>query len=154
MKLFAISAACIVLCLATGFIASRFQLDALANWYPQLNKSPLTPPNWAFPLAWSVLYVCMGLSIALVVVSGTPDAGYFIKLFTAQLFFNFIWSFAFFYYQNPLAGLVVIAILLVLIALYTMQAFALHRVSALLFIPYVLWVGFASYLNLYIVLRN
>ena len=154
MKSFAVLAACVLLCFATGFIASRFQLESLAVWYPQINKSPLTPPNWAFPLAWSALYLCMGISIGLIINSGGADTAFFIKLFAVQLFFNFIWSFAFFYWQSPLAGMAVIAILTVLIVLYAAMAYGPHRASALLFFPYIAWVGFAAYLNLYIVLRN
>lgn len=154
MKTLAILALAVLACFATGFIASRFQLEALASWYPHLHKSPLTPPNWVFPVAWSALYVCMGLSIGLIIASGGADKGFFIKLFAAQLFFNFIWSIAFFYWKSPLAGLVVIAVLAVLIVLYAATAYSSYRASALLFLPYIAWVAFAAYLNVYIVLRN
>ena len=154
MKTFFILAFAVLACFATGFIASRFQLEALASWYPQLHKSPLTPPNWVFPAAWSALYVCMGLSIGLIITSGGADKVFFIKLFAAQLFFNFIWSIAFFYWKSPLGGLAVIAVLAALIVLYAVTAYPAYRVSSLLFLPYIAWVVFAAYLNVYIVLRN
>lgn len=47
----------VVICFVVGFTASYFQKDAIANWYPYLNKPALTPPNIVFPIAWSIIYL-------------------------------------------------------------------------------------------------
>ena len=144
----------IFLCLLTGFAASQIQLDSLTQWYPGLQKSPLTPPNIAFPIAWTLLYCAMGLSIGLIAASGHPKAKFLILLFALQLVFNFLWSIAFFYRQSPLLGIIDIIILLVLIVWFAISAYPVNKISSLLFFPYIAWVAFASYLNLYILQHN
>lgn len=144
----------VALCLLTGFISTRFQAEAIASWYPSLNKPPLTPPNIAFPIAWTILYVLMGISIGL--VSGRADARRpaIIGLFVAQLLCNFLWSIAFFYFRSPLAGFIIIVLLEILLILYMVKVYPLDKTAALLFVPYILWVAFATYLNVYILLNN
>ena len=51
----------VLVCFLLGFIAGRIQSDAIENWYPLLDKPALTPPNIAFPIAWSVIYLCIGI---------------------------------------------------------------------------------------------
>ena len=144
----------ILVCFLVGFLGSRFQEDAIANWYPYLNKPDLTPPNIVFPIAWSILYLCMGLSIGWVLNTNSRKKKYLLKIFLLQLFLNFTWSISFFYFQSPLAGLVNIVLLEVVMIYYALSVYPVRRVSSLLFVPYVLWVSFASYLNFYILLYN
>ncbi len=142
-------------CLCIGFIASNFQADALQTWYPTLNKPSLTPPDMVFPIAWSILYVCMGLSIGLIVCRKNPNEMLFIKLFSVQIVLNFLWSISFFYLQNPLLGLINIILLDIVVAVYLLQAYKkANKFSFALFIPYLAWILFATYLNLYIYLNN
>ncbi len=148
------SATAVLFCFFVGFIGSQLQSEALVSWYPHLNKSSLTPPNIVFPVAWSFLYVCMGISIGLIVGSRNPEKSFFIKLFFLQLFLNLLWSVMFFYLQSPVLGFAVIMMLEVVILWYAAKAYLRHRVSSLLFFPYILWVAFAAYLNFYIVLNN
>lgn len=144
----------ILICFFVGFIGSCFQADAISNWYPYLNKPDLTPPNIVFPIAWSILYVLMGVSIGLIMNSNSRKKKYFVKIFLLQLFLNFTWSISFFYFQSPIAGLVNIVLLEIVIIYYALSVYPIRRLSALLFVPYVLWVSFASYLNFYILLYN
>ncbi|MBF0576197.1 TspO/MBR family protein [Dysgonomonas sp. GY617] len=144
----------ILICFFVGFIGSCFQADAISNWYPYLNKPDLTPPNVVFPVAWSVLYVLMGISIGLIMNSNSRKKKYFVKIFLLQLFLNFTWSISFFYFQSPIAGLVNIVLLEIVIIYYALSVYPIRRLSTLLFVPYVLWVSFASYLNFYILLYN
>lgn len=144
----------ILICFFVGFIGSSFQADAISNWYPYLNKPDLTPPNIVFPIAWSILYVLMGVSIGLIINSNSRKKKYFIKIFLLQLFLNFTWSISFFYFQSPIAGLVNIVLLEIVIIYYALSVYSIRRLSTVLFIPYVLWVSFASYLNFYILLYN
>lgn len=144
----------IVLCLLVGFVASQIQTSALSEWYPTLNKSPLTPPNYVFPIAWTILYVFMGLSIGLIICSKLPKERLFISLFTIQIVLNFLWSILFFYMKNPLLGFIDIILLDIVIVIYAVKTYSSVKISSILFIPYIIWVSFATYLNLYILLYN
>lgn len=144
----------VLVCFLVGLTASYFQEDAIKNWYPFLNKPEMTPPNFVFPIAWSILYLCMGISIGLVVLSDKKEKYSLITLFIVQLFLNFAWSILFFYFQNPLLGLIDILLLDMIVTIYVLKSYPLHRVSSLLFLPYVLWIYFATYLNGYILLNN
>lgn len=144
----------VVICFLVGWTASMFQASALHDWYPQLNKPGLTPPNLVFPLAWTILYICMGVSVGLVLNSHSPRKRGLVWLFAIQLFFNFTWSLFFFYLRSPLFALVNILILLALIIWYTCRSFKANIASSILFFPYILWACFATYLNAYIFWYN
>lgn len=144
----------VLLCFVVGFIASNFQADAIRNWYPYLNKPALTPPDIAFPVAWSIIYLCMGISAGLIILSANKEKNSLIILFGIQLFFNFAWSILFFYFRSPLLGLIDIVILDVLVIAYTVKSYPVKKASAWLFLPYLLWIFFATYLNGYILLHN
>ena len=142
------------LCLVVGFAASALQADSLQSWYPLLNKPSLTPPDAAFPVAWTILYILMGASIGLVWMR--KPAGYqaITGIFVVQLVANFLWSVVFFNQRSPGAGLAVIVTLLVLLLIYFALTWRALRASAYLFIPYILWVGFAAYMNYFIFRHN
>lgn len=144
----------VVVCFLVGLIASRFQTESIENWYPYLNKPSLTPPNIAFPIAWSILYLLMGISIGLVLNSNVAGKKEIISLFVIQLVLNFSWSISFFYLQNPLFGLVNIVILDVFVILYIVKTYRVLKSSSYLFMPYLLWILFATYLNAYIFFYN
>lgn len=142
-----------VLCLLMGFVSSRFQMDAIIHWYPTLHKSNLTPPNSVFPIAWSILYGCIGCSAGLL-RRENHHLSMLYALFFLQLITSFIWSIAFFYLQNPLLGMIDIIFLDGLVLLYIGLAWRAHKTSAILFIPYLIWLLFATYLNVIILIYN
>ena len=144
----------ILVCFLVGLSASYFQADAIKNWYPTLIKPVVTPPNIVFPIAWSIIYVCMGLSIGLLINSTIERRRFFIKAFVFQLFFNFTWSISFFYIQNPLIGFINILLLNIFVINYTLKSYQVNKTSSILFIPYVIWLLFATYLNGYILMYN
>lgn len=143
-----------LICFGVGFTASYFQSDAIQTWYPTLNKPSLTPPNIAFPIAWSIIYLCMGISIGLLWNIHTPRRKMILWLFALQLLFNFTWSIFFFYFESPLLGFVNILILDVFVIYYTIESYGVKKLSACLFLPYILWIIFATYLNGYILVYN
>lgn len=151
MKKFLVYSIPIVLCLAVGVIGSYIQTSALREWYPTLVKSPLTPPAVVFPIAWTLLYILMGLSISVMIDRGDMSL---VRLWLFQLIMNFLWSVAFFALRSPLAGLVTILVLDVLVFAYTIYAFGANRAAGWLFVPYMAWLLFATYLTGYIYLRN
>lgn len=144
----------VLICFGLGFLASIFQSDAIQNWYPYLNKPALTPPNWAFPVAWGIIYVLSGISAGLIWNSGHESRKYLLTIWGVQQFFNFTWSIVFFTLENPLMGFVNILLLDFLVLLYIVKTRPVNRISSLLFLPYLAWILFASYLNLYILVYN
>ena len=144
----------VLICFFVGLTASYFQADAINTWYPFLNKPDLTPPNIVFPIAWSIIYLCIGISIGFIILSESIRKKELIRLFSIQLFFNFAWSILFFYFQNPLLGFIDILILDICVTMYAFKSFSVRKVSAYLFIPYIIWIYFATYLNGYILLNN
>ena len=146
LKRTAVAALPVIAVSALGGLVTAPNIPA---WYAGLAKPPGTPPNWLFGPVWTALYVAMAVAIwrVLAVPEGTPGRGRAIVLFFVQLALNCAWSFAFFGARNPLLGLVVISALLVAIAA-TIAAFRpLDRLAALLLVPYLAWVLYASWLN-------
>lgn len=143
-----------LLCFCIGITASYFQSDSIQSWYPLLNKPSLTPPNIAFPIAWSIIYLCMGISFGLILNSQSKFKSYLSLLFGIQLFLNFMWSISFFYFQSPLLGLINIILLIIFVLYYGFKSYQVQKASAILFIPYILWLAFATYLNSYILAYN
>lgn len=144
----------VIICFLIGFTASYFQKDAIETWYPYLDKPDLTPPNIVFPIAWSIIYLCMGISIGLILISHTLKKKELTTLFIIQLFLNFAWSILFFYFQNPLLGLIDILLLDICVTVYTFKSYPVKKVSSILFLPYIIWIYFATYLNGYIFINN
>lgn len=143
-----------LICFGVGYSAQLFQAESINTWYPILNKSALTPPNYIFPIAWGIIYLCCGISIGLVWNRQTIlDTGLG-WLFFLQLVFNFAWSILFFYLQDPLSGLIDIALLDLTVLFYTLTCYRINRFASMLFVPYILWLTLATYLNLYIVINN
>ena len=110
----------VLACFAVGISASFFQASSIAEWYPTLTKPALTPPNIVFPIAWSVLYFCMGLSLWRLIVRRQHKG--IIRLWILQLIANFLWSILFFTLRNPLAGFIDIVLLNILVGLYIFAA--------------------------------
>ena len=126
------------------------------DWYKSLNQSPLTPPSWVFPIAWTFLY-------ALIVASGVVflsaraaaavrSAGFF--YYCAAWVLNISWSQIFFRFRRPGMSFVVILGMLAFIALNIRAFYPVSRLAAWLLVPYLAWVSFAAYLNGYIVFMN
>lgn len=145
---------CILICLLVGALGSYIQMDGLIHWYPNLRKSVLTPPGYVFPIVWTLLYICMGISIGLVLIKDPLEKANLAKVFVVQLFFNLTWSFSFFYLESPLLALVNILILLLFIIIYTVISYKAVRISSYLFMPYLVWVAFATYLTYYVYQYN
>lgn len=128
-----------------GGLASSNTADDI--WYQNLNKSPLNPPGFVFGIVWPFLYLLMSIS-----VYRTFDQTK--NLFFIQLFFNALWSWLFFAFQLPMIALLNIWLLIYLNIKVNIRMFIEDKLSSFLYIPYVLWLLFASYLNLFIVINN
>ncbi|MDD4796193.1 MAG: tryptophan-rich sensory protein [Eubacteriales bacterium] len=146
---------CIAIPLVVGGIAAFISKDSMSV-FETLNKPPLPPPGWLFPVAWTILYTLMGIASYLIVTSGAPQESIrkATKLYGVQLLFNFLWTLWFFNLGLYFFAFIWLVILLLLI-LATMIAFAhISKPAMYLMLPYLLWVTFAGYLNLGIALLN
>ncbi len=141
----------ILLAFAVGALGSYIQGDALKEWYPYLVKSPATPPAIVFPIAWSILYVLIGVSAGTMLAKGDMSV---LRLWLLQLLLNFLWSVCFFALRSPFMGLLVILALDVAVFAYIIYTAGRRSVAAWLFVPYMLWLIFATYLNGYIYINN
>jgi tryptophan-rich sensory protein len=141
----AVLAGCIVASFAPGVFGARFQPG---DWYAQLAKSPLTPPGWVFPIAWTALYITIGVALY-VMLNHTSGRERWIPLaaFVIQLVLNGAWSWLFFGCHAVTAALIEIGVLWISIVAMGL-AFARHsRFAGQLLVPYLAWVSFATYLN-------
>jgi tryptophan-rich sensory protein len=133
-----------------GLMGSLFTTaDSLGNWYADLNKPFFNPPNWIFGPVWTTLYIMMGISAFLVWQKDINSKAVRIVLacFIVQLFLNGIWTPLFFGLHSPLLGLIDIVLLLNAIIVTIFAFFQISRIAALLLVPYLAWVSFATVLN-------
>lgn len=142
----------IALVLAAALTGSYFRPGA---WYDRLRKPAWTPPNWLFPVAWSVLYLMIAFAGWLVWRTAEPGERMLpLGLWLLQLALNALWSPVFFGLHRPGLGLTVILALALAIAA-TIWSFAGVDVGAAwLLVPYLVWVGYAAMLNAWIWRRN
>ena len=122
------------------------------EWYQSLAKPAFNPPNWIFAPVWSLLYVLIAVVGARTWLSRRRSMA--MRLWYAQLVLNFAWSPIFFGLQDPAAALIVILGLLVAVVGFIAAAWREDRTAALLFLPYLAWVAFATALNGAIVALN
>lgn len=125
------------------------------RWFAALDLPAITPPGWVFGAVWPALYVCLGLSLAMVLhARGAKGRGFALLLFFVQLAANLAWSPLFFgAHQVTTALYLIIFILMVTVA--TAFAFSpIRKAAAWLLVPYMAWLAFAAILNFQIDQRN
>ena len=143
---------CILIPLAVGGLSAFLSRTGMQT-FASLDKPPLSPPGWLFPVAWTILYVLMGIASYLVLVSEHPDSNA-LTAYAIQLIFNFFWSLIFFNLGQYLLAFVWLVVLWILILATILLFRKSSKTAAHLMIPYLLWVTFAGYLNLGIYLLN
>lgn len=137
---------------ACGAAAATGAMFNPGEWYDRLSKPSWTPPNWVFPVTWTVLYICMAVSAARVAV--LPDSGQALALWSVQIAFNTLWTPVFFGLRRLRAAMVVMVGLWLSVAA-TAVAFAQHdTLAGVLFLPYLIWVTIAGALNYSVWQRN
>ena len=146
---------CVAIPLAVGGLAgllSRGGMEVFAS----LEKPPLSPPGWLFPVVWTVLYVLMGIASYLVFTSGADrkTVGSALRVYGVQLVVNFLWAIFFFNFGWYLFSFIWLLLLLLLILITFARFWKISIPAACLLIPYLIWVVFAGYLNLGVALLN
>lgn len=141
---------------AAGAIGSIFTFNAIPTWYANLEKTVITPPNWVFGPAWTTLYILMAIAAFLVWREGSKKEKVkeAMQLYWIQLGLNATWSILFFSAHLLLTAYVEVLFLLAVIIMTTVWYYRVNKVAAYLMIPYILWVSFASVLNLLTYLAN
>ncbi len=127
-------------------------LTAPGDWYAGLIKPSFNPPNWIFAPVWTALYALIAWAGWRTWQQDRGDGR--MRLWLAQLVLNFLWSPAFFGLQQVAVALVVILMMLATILLFITKSWNVDRLAAMAFLPYALWVGFASLLNAAILILN
>ena len=135
--------------LAVGSLAGYFTASSVNGWYTTLVKPSFNPPNWLFAPVWTSLYIMMGIALFLVWNRGAAEdvKRTAVTLFIVQLVLNFLWSFVFFYAQQPGWALVNIILMWIFIFLTILWFGKISSLSAWLLVPYICWVSFATVLN-------
>ncbi len=152
IKIYAIS---ILIALAVGGL-SALVTGKNMNLYETINQPPLAPPGILFPIVWTILYILMGISSARIFMSETSEGLKKVALqdYALNLFFNFAWSIFFFNFRVFVFSFIWIVILWGIIIKMIYDFYKIDKPAAFLQIPYLLWVTFAMYLNLGIIILN
>lgn len=144
--------ASIAIPLAVGGAAAFLSRDGIQA-FEALQKPTLTPPGWIFPIAWTILYILMGIASYLVIVSEKEHRAA-LTLYAVSLVFNFLWPILFFGFGLYLFAFIWLVVLWILILLTAAAFFRISEPAGYLMVPYLLWVTFAGYLNFMIYLLN
>lgn len=147
--------------LAVGGLSAFLTKDAMLV-FDSINKPPLAPPGIVFPIAWSILYVLMGISSYIIYnldINKLNTEQIVLRkqtliIYVVQLIFNFFWSIIFFKFSMYKFAFVWLLILWIVVFLYIKTSFKLNKISSYLMIPYLVWMTFAGYLNLMIFILN
>ncbi len=140
---------CIIIPLTVGSLSSLFVIDGVNEWYLTINKPFFNPPNQLFAPVWTILYILMGISLYLIIETPkNSEKQNAITLFIIQLALNFLWSLFFFYFHSPAMAAIEILLLLLVIILMLKSFKTLNTLAYKLQIPYLIWVSFATLLNL------
>ena len=121
--------------------------------YNNLQKPPLSPPGFIFGIVWSILYLLMGIAYGILVYKGKSDAKVS-KIYWTQLIVNLIWPILFFAFKLRLFSSIWIVILLILVINMIIKFYKKDKIIGYSQIPYLLWIMFATYLNIGVYILN
>lgn len=138
----------VAICFAVAGFGALFTASSVNDWYRTLQRPSWNPPSWVFGPVWTALYTTMAIAAWLVWRRrDAHKARGALTLFAVQLVLNAAWSPLFFGLQNPLAGLLVIVPLWCAIVATLVAFWKISSLAGILFVPYLLWVSFATVLN-------
>lgn len=137
----------ILVALATGGLSALLSRGGMEQ-YASLNLPPLSPPGIVFPIVWTILFILMGISAALIYCSEDLDRQAALRIYAAQLVVNFFWSIFFFGLQWRLFSFFWLLLLAALVIWMIVRFSRILPLAGWLQLPYLLWLVFAGYLNL------
>ena len=146
--------------LAVGMLSSFITKDAMMS-FNAMKKPPLAPPGILFPIAWTILYILMGISSYIIYVYDAKNdtsslnlKNKCLSIYAIQLFFNFFWSIIFFKFKLYIFAFAWLVILWILVFKLIKESKKVSKVASYLLIPYLAWMTFAAYLNIGIIILN
>ena len=155
MRFWKIAVLCILAVEVVGNASGLVTFASIKGWYAMVERPPGTPPNGTFGPVWGLLFGLMGFALALVISRGSgQDRKIALRWFLIQFLLNIAWTPAFFGWHRMDVALVIICLLIVAVALTVRHFAKIHRLAGWLLVPYLLWVGYASYLNAGFLLLN
>ncbi len=146
--------------LAVGMLSSFITKDAMMS-FNAMKKPPLAPPGILFPIAWTILYILMGISSYIIYVYDAKNdtsslnlKNKCLSLYAIQLIFNFFWSIIFFKFKLYIFAFAWLIILWILVFKLMWESKKISKVVSYLLIPYLAWMAFAAYLNIGVAILN
>ena len=136
-----------------GLISGLLSMGGIKA-FDLLNKPPLTPPGFIFAIIWPILYILMGISSYLVYEENAYQSSCCLKIYAINLFVNFLWSPLFFGLGLRLFSLIWIILLDIVVIYMILCFYKVNKKAAYYQIPYLVWIIFATYLNLFFYLLN
>lgn len=130
-----------------GALSALVSGGGFSAYYASLQRPPLSPPGWLFPVMWAILYAVMGVSAYLVKESDAFTKRGALIVYGVQLFVNFLWSPVFFGLKSLGGAVLVIALLVVGVAAMLRRFYPIRKAAALMNLPYLAWVLYAAYLT-------
>lgn len=122
--------------------------------YKSINKPPFSPPGIVFPIVWSILYLLMGISAYFLSNERKTETSNLLKIYWFQLVLNALWPLVFWRIEAFWFAAIIIVALIVMVSTIILGANKINKMSALLLVPYILWLLFALYLNVGIAVLN
>jgi len=146
----------IAITLSIGALGGWATATSVETWYKTINKPSFNPPDWLFGPVWTSLYILIGIAAYLVWTKRDtiPHFPRTVAIYLIQLILNLAWSFIFFYLHEIGFALAEIILLLIIIVINALMFYKIDKWAGLLFIPYILWVSFASILTYNIFILN
>jgi len=146
----------IAITLGVGALGGWATAQSVKTWYPTLNKPSFNPPNWLFAPVWTTLYILIGIAAYLVWIKRDKIVHFprTVAIYLIQLILNLGWSFIFFYRHEIGFALAEIILLLIFIVINASMFYKINKWAVYIFIPYFLWVSFATFLTYNIFILN
>ena len=146
---------CIAIPVFVGILAAVISGGGMRT-FAEIDKPPLSPPAWLFPVVWTILYILMGVSSYLIIQSDAKESKKeeTLRVYAYQLLVNFLWPTFFFNFQWYFFSLLWLILLWVLVLCMIVKFAGISKIVALINVPYLIWLTFAAYLNFGIWLMN
>jgi len=147
---------CVPLVVLLGTLSGRLAGSGYGNpWFDALVKPAFMPPGWVFGVAWTLLYICLGIVLAMILhARGARGRRLVLALFLAQLALNYAWSPLFFAMHQVLPALLVVLVMIGLSAAVAVLLWPIRKAASSLMVPYLLWLCFAAALTFEIMRLN
>lgn len=135
-----------------GFLGSL--IGNASNGFNEINKPLFTPPSIVFPIAWTILYILMGVSSYLIFESNSDEKESALVFYGIQLIINSLWTIFFFKLKWFLVSFILVLIILLLVIVMIIKFYKINKLAAYIQIPYVIWLIFAAVLSYNVFLLN